>query len=357
MKKICFSIGNLNHSSGTERVTSLIANSLSEKDFRIYILSLWGGDKPFFSLNTLVKTDSLFSKRISMKINYISAVLKIEKFVEKNNINTLIFVDSISCVFTILALLGLKTNHICWEHFNFNSNSDVRLRDVGRRWAAKYCDYIFTLTQRDKELWENGLKNIHAKIIAIVNPSPFFDIEHTSSINNKIVLAVGRLTEQKGFDLLIDAWKLVCNQKKDWILFIVGNSEDENILKQKVKDYQLEKFIKFIPTTQDVIYYYKKALIYCMSSRNEGFPMVLLDAQTHNLPIIAFDYDTGPSDIIEHGKNGLLVELLNIKALSFSLLKMMNLKQSEYDIYIKESNVRFGRFDIENVLLKWMKII
>lgn len=65
--------------------------------------------------------------------------------------------DSICCIFTVPALWGLNIRHICWEHFNFNVNLGVKFRDIGRKWAARYCDYIITLTTRDKELWENGI--------------------------------------------------------------------------------------------------------------------------------------------------------------------------------------------------------
>lgn len=358
MKNICFLIGNINHSGGTERVTSLIANALSEKDFHIHILSLWGGDSPFFPLNIKIKRNSLFSEHISMKKNYILTIWKIRKFIKNNNIQTLIVVDSISCIFTVPALFGLNNiNHICWEHFNFNANLGVKLRDIGRKWAAKYCNYIITLTKRDKNLWENGLGVIRAKIVPITNPSPFKNIENTPSLQNKIVLTVGRLTDQKGFDLLIDAWKLVCKQRQDWKLYIVGSGENEIMLKQKSQNYSLNEFIEFIPATQNITQYYEKASLYCMSSRYEGLPMVLLEAQTYCLPIVSFNCDTGPSDIIEHEKNGLLVNCFDTQKLSESLLKMMSLNSKEYENYIKESRIRFKQFNIDTILKEWLKIL
>ena len=160
MKKIVFLIGNLNNSGGTERVTTLIANGLSKQNYQVSILSLTDGTQPFFQLEENIRTYSLFPYQIAMKKNFIKAVWCIRKFVIQHKIDTLVVVDSITCVFTVPALLGLNIKHICWEHFNFNVNLNVKFRDLGRKWAAKYCDIVITLTERDKKLWQNGLKKI-----------------------------------------------------------------------------------------------------------------------------------------------------------------------------------------------------
>src|SRR5690606_5894407 len=144
------------------------------------------------------------------------------------------------------ALFGLRVKHICWEHFNFNVNLGVKYRDVGRKWAAKYCDYVVTLTKRDKELWEQGIKNIKAKIIPIANPSPFEVQENIPSLDYKTILCVGRLTYQKGFDLLITAWARVAQQVPDWKIVIVGSGEDEQMLKQMAIDYKVDQSIDFV---------------------------------------------------------------------------------------------------------------
>ena len=157
MKHVCFLIGNINSAGGTERVTTLIANALAQKNFQVSILSLADGKQSFFELEPDIKTYSLYPEQISFKINFLGAVWLIRRFVTQNQIDTLVVVDSISCVFTVPALFGLKVKHICWEHFNFKVNLGVKYRDIGRKWAAKYCDYVVTLTKRDKELWEQGI--------------------------------------------------------------------------------------------------------------------------------------------------------------------------------------------------------
>ena len=98
MKKICFLIGNLSHSGGTERVTSLIANRLPKQDYDVSILSLTDGTVPFFELNSYIQTYSLYPKKISFKKNIFGAIWKIRRFAQQHQIDTLVVVDSISWI-------------------------------------------------------------------------------------------------------------------------------------------------------------------------------------------------------------------------------------------------------------------
>lgn len=357
MKKICFLMGNLSNPGGTERVTTLIANELAEKNPNISILSLTDGKNPFFYLNADVKTYSLYPMKISFKKNFIGAVLKIRRFVQQHQIDSLIVVDSISCMFTVPALYGLQVNHICWEHFNFNVNLKTKSRDIGRKWAAKYCDYIVTLTKRDKELWQQGLNDINAKIIPIANPTPYENVKHRPSLDFKNVLTLGRLTYQKGFDSLIEAWAQVCKTNEDWTLSIVGSGEDEEALKDQAKRLEVLSRINFVPANKDIEQYYKKSSFYCLSSRFEGLPMVLLEAQAFGLPIVAFDCDTGPAEVVEHRTTGLLVKAGDTNQLADSLLMMINITNSEYEMMSANTIENSQKFSIQSIIKTWLSII
>lgn len=353
MKKICFLIGNLNNSGGTERVTTLIANALAQKNFQVSILSLADGKQSFFELVPSIKTYSLYPEKISFKKNFFGAVWRIRKFVTQHQIDTLIVVDSISCIFTVPALFGLKVKHICWEHFNFKNNNGVKFRDYGRKLAAKYCDYIVTLTQRDKELWEKGLKKIDAKIVSIANPVPYENIENIPSLEYKTVLAVGRLTHVKGYDLLITAWARVAQQVPDWKIVIVGSGEDEQMLKQMAIDYKVDQSIDFVGQQKNMDQFYRQASFFCMSSRFEGLPMVLLEAQSYGLPIVAFDCDTGPAEIVVEG-TGFLIKINDIPNFSNKILECINMSTFSYSEICKKSKQHSYIFSIENIVRKWI---
>lgn len=358
MKKVCFLIGNLNHSGGTERVTTLIANALAEKKYQVSILSLADGKQSFFELVPSIKTYSLYPEKISFKKNFLGAVWRIRKFVTQHQIDTLIVVDSISCIFTVPALFGLKVKHICWEHFNLKVNLGSWFRDLGRWMAAKWCNKIVTLTERDKSFWDKRFDLEHTnKVVAIANPSPFEVQQNIPSLDYKTILCVGRLTYQKGFDLLITAWARVAQQVPDWKVVIVGSGEDEQMLKQMAKSLGVDDSIIFAGQQKNMSTFYRQASFFCMSSRFEGLPMVLLEAQSYGLPIVAFDCDTGPAEIVQHNINGLLVESGNINGLTNSLLELINLSNIQYEKTSSNAVENSVRYSVNPILKQWLSII
>lgn len=354
-KKICFLIGDIGLSGGTERVTSLIANLLAAEGNQLYILSLSGGKQAFFELHDQVQLHRLFEQKVSMKKNFFSCCFKIRKFVQQHEIDHLIVVDSLACVFTVPALMGLKVGHICWEHFNFNVDLGVSFRRLGRKWAAKYCDTVVTLTARDKELWEAGLTQIRAKIVPISNPTPYENIEHTPRLQHKTVLALGRLTYQKGFDRLLDAWAMVCQHNSDWTLRIIGDGEDEQALKQQAKSLAIDGRVEFIAATKNVDQYYRTSSFYCMSSRFEGLPMVLLEAQAYGLPVISMDCDTGPAEMIRTGENGFLCH--SVEDLAEQLVQVMQIDEQRYQQMVQSSQHNVLRFYSNNIIGFWREIL
>ena len=358
MKNVCFLIANLNNSGGTERVTTLIANKLSEDNrFQVSILNLSEGKNPFFHLNSNINLYSLYDVKPSFKKQFFSTILNIRNFVKNRHIDILVDVDSILCVFTVPALIGLSTKHICWEHFTFNTNLGVKQRDLGRKLAARYCDYVVTLTNRDKELWEEGLEKINAKIVAIPNPTPYENCNNQPSLDSKVVLAVGRLTYSKGFDLLLQAWKQVVSVKEDWKLQIVGNGEDESKLKTLADQLNITDSVEFIPATQNIAEYYQSASIFCLSSRFEGFGMVILEAMSFGLPVVSFNCEVGPDELVEHYKNGLLAEPLNIADLSDCILEMMNIDNANYT-KLSETAYKFSQqYSLEKIKDIWEKLL
>ena len=354
MKKICFLIGNLNNAGGTERVTVIIANKLSRLGYDVSILSLVDGDKSFFLLDHNVQTYNLYRERISFKKNFISTVLKIRSFVKLHKINTFIVVDSISCVFTVPALSGLSVNHICWEHFNFNVDLGVSYRRLGRRLAARYCDSVVTLTERDKGYWLQDTKH-KSQITAIANPCPFPVQQYIKEENTKIVLAVGRLTYQKGFDMLLEAWIQVNEIMPGWMLKIVGEGEDRTNLTDFIKINKLADNVELVGNTDDVSQYYKQAEIFCLSSRFEGFPMVLLETLAFCLPVISFDCDTGPAEVLKDTES-ILVPENDVSLLALSLVDLMK-DNEQRKIISAKSKEKAKLYQPENIIGQWVDLI
>ncbi len=164
-------------------------------------------------------------------------------------------------------------------------------------------------------------------MLSIANPVPYENIENIPSLEYKTILTVGRLTHVKGFDLLITAWSKIARQVPGWKVVIVGSGEDELMLKQMAKDLHVEDSIVFAGQQKNMDTFYRQASFFCMSSRFEGLPMVLLEAQSYGLPIVAFDCDTGPAEFVLNNQNGYLCENGNIESFAEGMLNLINLNK------------------------------
>lgn len=356
MKNICFFVGNINLTGGTERVTLLIANQLSLRGFNVRLLNLIDGRNPFFELNPNVYNDFIYQDKVSMKKNFVNSIRTIREYVKNHKIDTFISVDSILCVYSVSALFGLGLNHICWEHFNFNINLGSRFRDIGRHLAAFFCNRVVVLTMQDVDYWEDNIYLKKTIITHIPNPTSLNPTYILPSFDKKNILSIGRLDYIKGFDILLESFLLLKEEHNDWTLTIVGSGEEEEKLKDLSIKLNIDKYVHFISATKNLDPYFRNASVFCCSSRFEGFGMVILEAMSYGLPVISFDCDCGPREIITNDF-GILVTQISSKQLALSFSEFINLSHSSYEKMSMNAYKESHKYSLDNILNIWLEII
>lgn len=352
MKKICFFSANFENSGGTERVTSIIANKLAELGYDITIISCIGGEKSFFQLNSKIKLDRLYKKCGGLKFN-LTAAYKLRQKIKENDFDYIIDIDTIHSFFSIPATIGLRAKIISWEHFNFYNTMDIKRREWGRILASRFANRIVTLTNEDREVFLKNL-SIKSKIDYIYNPTPYPN-EKKSLCESKIAIAIGRLVEIKGFDKLLDIWKKIEEKNSKWELYIIGSGEDREKLLKKKNNLKLER-VTFVENTKNIKEYYKKASIYLMTSRFEGLPMTLIEAQSFGLPIISYDIKTGPKDIVNNGEDGYLIENDNKEKFVNRFLELSQNREKIQE-FSQKAYENSKRFKLDSIIEKWVKIL
>jgi glycosyltransferase involved in cell wall biosynthesis len=210
--------------------------------------------------------------------------------------------------------------HIAQDHLNF----ELRMRNptitAMLDQAVPAVDAFVTLTRADRLDYESRYPGI--LIEQIPNASPFPQGVR-APLADKIVVSAGRLTGRKGFDRLIEAWGPVASRFPDWQLHIYGEGECRRGLEQQVERLGLAESVRLPGHTADIERALMSAGVYAMSSRVEGFPLVLLEAMTHGLPLIAFDCPRGPAEIIEDGVNGRLVDDHDVSGYTRALIELI----------------------------------
>ncbi|MCI6419532.1 MAG: glycosyltransferase family 4 protein [Bacteroidales bacterium] len=179
---------------------------------------------------------------------------------------------------------------------------EVRTRQLVQ--AVKPLERLVVLTDADKAAWEKaGCTNV----TVIPNPC-MLDNCQLSTIHSqfpKTVLAVGRLHEQKGFDLLLQAWKPIEKTYSDWSLRIVGEGPKRAELEAQIESQSLKRVV-LAGATNNVLDEYEAASIFVLSSRYEGLPLALIEAMWSGLPCIAFDCPQGPAELLAEDRGWLV---------------------------------------------------
>ncbi|BBT96046.1 putative glycosyltransferase [Aeromonas veronii] len=358
MKRICFFIGDLNNSGGTERVSSVIANELAQRGYQIHMLSLQCGDKPFFELADGIEVSQLFTTAGRGMLRLPLAIVKLRRYLQQHQIDILIDVESMLALYALPAVMGLKVRHICWEHFNYNVDLGKTSRRLARKLAARFADDVVTLTERDKQLWLSKT-TCKANITAIPNPVTISLPVDINPHKEKLFLAVGRLTYQKGFDLLLQAWAQVAPLHPDWRLRIVGDGEDKAMLEQLRCELNIEASTELVPKTNNIAAHYQQAAFFVMSSRFEGFGLVLVEAQAYGLPVISFNCEVGPAEIIKHGETGWLSEAGDVISLSDKIEIGFNIFKNTflYNQFSKSAMKNIDSFCLDKIITKWVCLI
>lgn len=363
-QKIAFYIGNITLSGGTERSCIAVANQLAQRNnqLEVYLFSTNPeGTKPAFDIHPAVRI--VFLNQPSGAKNAPGLIRKIVKAIRQHQINIIVAVEMMAMIFILPAVLWaafrrFRPKLIAWEHFNFTVDLGRKLRVKCRSWAAHRADGIVVLTSRDKDLWENALRP-KAKIVPIGNPSPFPITSKEYQAHSGNIIAIGRLTYQKGFDLLIALWAKYLQQHPElhpkWKLQIIGSGQDEQKLKDQIQKEGLGDRVEMISNTPNVAEYYERAAFLAMTSRFEGLPMTLIEAQSYGLPILAYDCNTGPAEVLSP-QSGILVPLYEEDQFITSLDEMIHNEPMRVQMSHSAKNQAL-RFNPQNVATAWEQLI
>lgn len=208
---------------------------------------------------------------------------------------------------------------------------------------------LVVLTEQQINDWPSSVPKY-----AIPNALPFYP-ESISTCENKRAIIVGRYTEAKGYDYMIEAWRIVHQKHPDWTIHTYAMGEEEERVRAKIQSYGLQDTIIMNPPTDDIMSEYLNSSICVVSSVFEGFSMVLIEAMACGLPCVSFDCPYGPRNIINDGEDGYLVEYLNTEALADSICKLIEDKELRNEMG-RKGRTNVLRFSREKVMQQWVTL-
>lgn len=369
--KLVYCIGGTYNSGGMERVLSNKANWLSSRGYEITIITTeQRGRNAFFPLNPDIQQIDLGinyeeSKGIAAKLfSYPFKLLKHKSILSKHlrSIRPDIVVSLFDNGSSIIPKINDGSKKILEVHFSRFKRKQYerkgllgiidRILSKQDLKTAKSYDHFVVLTNEDKGYWGMD-KNISVIPNALNNTFRNIDLKETERTNK--IIAVGRLAHQKHFSELIHIFSTIHDKAPDWGLEIIGNGPDKDRLQKLIDGLGLKSKVTLSPATSTIQEKYLTAGIYAMTSRYEGLPMVLLEAQACGLPIISYDCKCGPKDIINDGIDGYIIPMGDRQLFADKLLELIK----DQELRLRMGNaavVSSKRFDEERIMRLWTSL-
>lgn len=324
---IYFFIQDISLTGGTERVTVNLSNLFVAKGHRVTIVSFnKGKEKETYKTVPNVEIVYLSNKLYPIDNGYIARFrsfyqsIKALRYFFKIQVNPQeenVFIGQNFFANALLWLVGKSRFALGCEHFKY----DLYPKPVRAVRCFIYSSFrrIIVLTDKDRIRFCKHLPQY--KVVTIPNMAVAKD-DFQLNLNSKCIIAVGRLHPQKGFDMLILASKEVFAKYQDWTLNIFGEGELKDVLQSQIQILRLQKNIFLKGYTTNINAEFAKSAFFVLSSRYEGFPMVLVEAMSLGMPSIAFDCPEGPAQLLADG-GGILVEKENVPKLTEAMIYMI----------------------------------
>lgn len=343
---------------GAERVASLWARGFAEVGHNVFLVIGDDISPVTYTVPESVKIRSIASYKPLSPLRYIDRLHKLRKLVVKENPDVILGILG-RALWAKMVTMDKKIPIINTEHNSFERPASApmsRSVEFDKFQKNKLYDKVTVLTQADKDFIGNRLKNV----VVLPNPLAFEPIEVSKiEVKKKIILAAGRLNvwHTKGFDNLIKAWGLIQKKYPDWKLRIIGSGKerDYDYLNNLAKQNGVENALELAGFIDDPVPCYREASVFVLSSRYEGFGMVLIEAMSQGCACVACDYKGRQSEIITNENEGFVCPPDDYIDLAKALDRVLSDDELRHKIQLGAIK-RSEFYSVENTTKRWEEI-
>lgn len=355
-------------SGGAERVSGHLANFWRNSGAEVHLITVASRDSDFYNVNIDVKRHSLglegssanSLQALAVNFNRVWALRAVLKDIRPD---VVIGMMTGSAVTALLASRGLKMKVIVSERVHPPSYPLGQIWEWLRKKTYRWADRVIMQTDESQRWLRRYIPQAYGSVIPnpVIYPlpagEPVIALGDCGCVGQKILLAVGRLAPQKGFDSLIEAFSQLAKKHADWNLVILGEGPEREQLQDIIVRLGLAGRVQLPGRAGNLGDWYARADLYVMSSRFEGFPNTLAEAMAHGCAAVSYDCDTGPRDIIRHEVDGLLVRPVgDVLALAETLDRLMGDSKWRKEMGSKAIEVR-ERFSTEKIFGLWQSVV
>tara|TARA_R110000765_G_scaffold168384_3_gene273402 strand:+ start:18960 stop:20042 length:1083 start_codon:yes stop_codon:yes gene_type:complete len=349
--KIDFLINSLT-GGGAERVMSTLANGFSQKSKNIKLITF--NDDEAYNISSNVTKVKLHKSKI--KNHTIRSFVSLLRFYVKKKNRPDVLISFMPKTNLVAILVGnfYRIKVIISEHTNHKADNIGETKWI-RELFYRYANCTTVLTKFDVPYYKAHGANVSVMPNPIILPEKV--LEYRSRQKNILIAGSLNRYTQKGFDSLLYILSPLLHANPEWTLTIAGEGEyGEGVLKNLVKDLNLTQKVVFPGFCENIENLMQNSQIYILCSQYEGLPMGLMEALSNGMACISYNCVSGPSELIENEKNGLLVENQNAKAMQDGLKRLI-LDGTLREKLASNAHSSVHKFSLENILNKWLLLI
>lgn len=349
---------------GAERVAATLANHWARKQWNITIVTLGPQSLDFYPLDPAVRRISLnlsgdSAHLLDALLQNVRRVLALRRTIKQ--LRPKVALSMMSTPNVLLAFASLGIADLCAIGSERCYPPQLPLGSMWHALRSRMYGRLSAVVALTQECADWIKTHSSARCVPVIPNAACWPLpdnlpriapDAICPPERKVLLAVGRLSNEKNFGMLIDVFSELAPRHSEWDLVILGEGPERRMLETRIRDTQSGARIFTPGIAGNVGEWYARADLYVMSSRFEGFPNALAEALAHGLPAVSFDCDTGPRDIIRHGVDGLLVPAENVRSLQATLDRVMGDSHLRAEMACRAIDAR-GRFSIEKVAAMW----
>lgn len=347
---------------GAERYTALLANHWAERGDAVTLITLDSAATDAYRLDPRVERIGLdlmgeSRNKAAAVSNNLRRLRSLRRAVRRSRPDRIVSVTDKTNVLTLLACLGMHRRVIAVEQVDPRRHDIGRVWSLARRFVYPLCGSLVVQTESIAQFGRSLVRGRPVHVIADAASRPEQGAVESSpaavpEARDRCVIGMGRLTPQKGFDLLIQAFARIAGEHPGWTLRILGEGPERASLESLVRQYALQSRVELPGWVTDPAAVLMQADLFVLSSRYEGFPNALREAMACGLPVISFDCETGPAEIIRDGTDGLLVPAENVEDLAKAMDRLIADEDERRRLAARAGEVT-ERFSTERFFREW----
>ncbi len=357
MKRICFVDFDMSVTGGVEQVTASLVNALC-KTYKVYLWAATNMDGELaYEIDPRVVYTQMEGKEERLR-NLIARSFKpFRKFIKENQIDIVVMMGNYPALIVGGTRPFTKAKYIYCDHGALMNQWHQKDITLIRFFDARMSHKVVTLTEKTRDDYRRQFHLPKKKVTCIAN---WIDTERLKKekpydIKSKKILTVGRFGKEKGYDLLVKVAERVLPKNPKWEWHLYGTGETFEEIKSLIKEKGLENQLILKGNVKDAHRIFQEYAFLVLTSYREGLPIVLLEAAALGLPMVSFDIETGPSEIIEDEKSGCLIPPYDTARMAAAIGNLMQdeEKRKRYSQGTKDIVEKFAK---ERILQRWIQL-